>query len=50
MKYAVKMGSNVDVLVHTKFHKDRFRHSKVDRGNMQISRQHCDFINLVLFC
>jgi hypothetical protein len=38
MKYAVEMGSGVMMYVciyDTKFHKNWFRHSKVDRGNTQ---------------
>jgi hypothetical protein len=34
--------------IHTKFHKDLFRHSKVDRGDTQIQRQHGDRISLLL--
>jgi hypothetical protein len=30
MKYAVQMGSGA--MIHTKFHKDRLCHSKVNRG------------------
>jgi hypothetical protein len=32
--------------IHTKFHENCFRHSKVNRGNSQIHRQHGDRINL----
>jgi hypothetical protein len=33
MKYAVEMGSALRCPdIHTKFYKDWFRHSKVDRG------------------
>jgi hypothetical protein len=33
MKYAIDMGSDtmIIILIHTKIHKDWFRHSKVDR-------------------
>jgi hypothetical protein len=31
MKYAVGMGSGA-MIIHTKFHKDWFRHSKVNMG------------------
>jgi hypothetical protein len=37
MKYAVEMGSGA-MIIHTKFHKDWFRHSKVDRGDTQTHR------------
>jgi hypothetical protein len=30
MKNAVEMGSGAMIYVHTKFHKDWFRHSKFD--------------------
>jgi hypothetical protein len=33
--------------VHTKFHKDWFRHSKVDKGDTQTRRQDGDRINLL---
>jgi hypothetical protein len=32
--------------IHTKFHKDWFRHSKVNRGDSQTQRQHGDHIRL----
>jgi hypothetical protein len=32
MKYVVEMGSVAMIYVHTKFHKDWFRHSKVLGG------------------
>jgi hypothetical protein len=31
MKYAVEVGSVAMIYIHTKFHKDWFRHSKLDR-------------------
>jgi hypothetical protein len=40
MKYAVEMGSGN---VHTKFHKDWFSHSKVDRGGI---RRHTDSMEI----
>jgi hypothetical protein len=30
MKYATEIGSGAMIYVHTKFHKDWFRHSKVN--------------------
>jgi hypothetical protein len=48
MKYAVEMGSGARI--HTKFHKDRFMHSKVDKvGYTNTHRQHGDCISLLLF-
>jgi hypothetical protein len=52
MKYAVEMGSDVMIYVHTKFHKDWFGNSKVDRRDCtdaKIHRQHSDLISLLLF-
>jgi hypothetical protein len=46
MKYATEMGSD-DVRVHTKFHKDWFRNSKVNRGDSQARREHEDRISLL---
>jgi hypothetical protein len=46
MKYVIGMGSGVTI--HTKFHKDWCRHSKVDRGDTQTYRQQGDLISLVL--
>jgi hypothetical protein len=37
MKYAVEMGSGV--VIYTKFHKDWFRHSEVDRGGYTDSKE-----------
>jgi hypothetical protein len=38
MKYAVEMDSVAMIYVHTKFNKDRFRHSTPDgRGDTQIA-------------
>jgi hypothetical protein len=37
------------VYVHTKFHKEWFRHSKVHKGHTQTQRQHGDRISLFLF-
>jgi hypothetical protein len=34
--------------MNNKFHKDWFRHSEVEKGNLQIHRQHGDLISLVL--
>jgi hypothetical protein len=34
--------------IHTKLHKDWFRHSKVDKGDTQTHRQQGDIINLKL--
>jgi hypothetical protein len=48
MKYAAEMGSGTMIL-HTKFHNNWFRHSKVDKGNSQAYRQHRDIISLLLF-
>jgi hypothetical protein len=33
--------------LHTKFHKDWFSHSKVDRGETQTHRQHGDRLSLL---
>jgi hypothetical protein len=41
MKCAVDMGSSA------KFHKDWFRHSKVNSGDSQIHREHGDRINIL---
>jgi hypothetical protein len=49
MKCAVEMGSGVVIYVHTKFHKDRFRHSEVNRGDTQIHIQKGDLVSLFLF-
>jgi mevalonate pyrophosphate decarboxylase len=38
-----------NVQKHNIYTKDWFRHSKVDRGDMQTHRQHGDFISLILF-
>jgi hypothetical protein len=46
MKYATEMGSGA--MIHTKFHKDWFRPSEVDRGEHR-HRQHNDLISLLLF-
>jgi hypothetical protein len=35
MKYAVEMGSGAMIYVHTKFHKDWFMHSEIDKGDTQ---------------
>jgi hypothetical protein len=43
MKYAVEMDSGA------LYHKDGFSHSKVDKGDTQIHRQHGDRISLLLF-
>jgi hypothetical protein len=40
------MGSGV---IHTKFHKVWFRHSKVDRGDTHTDTQQGDLIGLVSF-
>jgi hypothetical protein len=32
VKYVAEMGSDATIYVHTKLHKDRFSHSKVDMG------------------
>jgi hypothetical protein len=34
MKSAVEMGSGAMIYVHTKFHKDWFRYSKVNGGRI----------------
>jgi hypothetical protein len=47
MEYAVEMGSGATVYIHTNFHKDWFRHSKVNRGDSQTHRQHGDRISLL---
>jgi hypothetical protein len=47
MKYTVEMGSGA--MIYTKFHKDWFRHSKVDRKNTQTLRQHGGLISLLAF-
>jgi hypothetical protein len=31
----IKIGSGIQKLVHTRFHKDRFRYSKVEKGDLQ---------------
>jgi hypothetical protein len=33
-------------ILHTKFHKDGFRHSKVDRGDTQVHREEGDRTSL----
>jgi hypothetical protein len=38
MKYALEMGSGAMIYVHTKFHEDLFRYSKVNRGDSQTAR------------
>jgi hypothetical protein len=48
MKYVVEMGSGVMIYICIKFHKNLFRHSKVNRGNTEIHRQHGDRISLLL--
>jgi hypothetical protein len=40
MKYGVDMGSGVMIYVHTKFHKDWFRHSEVDMGGYTDTHTH----------
>jgi hypothetical protein len=49
VKYVIQMGSVVIIYVHTKFHKDWFRHSKFNREDTQTHRQHGDCINLIFF-
>jgi hypothetical protein len=49
MKYAVEMGSGAMIYVHTRFYKDWFRHSEVDKGDTQTHRQHGDLMSLLLF-
>jgi hypothetical protein len=50
MKYSVEMGSGAMIYIHcTRFHKDWFSHSKVDRGDSQTHRQHGDWMSLFLF-
>jgi hypothetical protein len=39
MKYAVEMGSSA--MTHTKFHKDWFSHTKVERGGYTDSMEIC---------
>jgi hypothetical protein len=46
--YFIKIGSGILKLIHTRFHKDRFRHSKVNRGRFK-DKQHGDLISLLLF-
>jgi hypothetical protein len=46
MKNAVKMGLRCRD-IYTRFHKDWFRHSKVDRVDMQAYRQRGDLISLL---
>jgi hypothetical protein len=48
MKYALEMDSGATIH-YTNFHKDWFRHSKVNRGDSQTHRQHGDRISLRLF-
>jgi hypothetical protein len=42
MKYALEMGLGAMMYVHTKFHKDWFRHSKLNRweGTQTACRSH----------
>jgi hypothetical protein len=49
MKCAVEMGSGAMIYIPTKFHKDWFNHSKVDKGDTQTYRQHDDRISFLLF-
>jgi hypothetical protein len=35
--------------MHTKFHKDWFMHSEVNKGDTQTQRKHGDHIRLLLF-
>jgi hypothetical protein len=44
MKYAAEMGSGV---IHTKFHKDWFRHSKVNRRELLTHRQRGDRVSIL---
>jgi hypothetical protein len=47
MKYAARIGSFVMIssyVVHTKFHQDRLRHSKVDSQDTQTHREQGDLI------
>jgi hypothetical protein len=47
MKYAVEMSSGDTDCVHTKFHKDWFRHSEVDGGtHIQARTQQGDVVSL----
>jgi hypothetical protein len=50
MKYVVEMGSDAVIYI-TKFHKDWFRHSKVNgwRDDSQTHKYHGDCISLLLF-
>jgi hypothetical protein len=48
MKYTVEVGSGV-IYIYTEFHKDRFSHSKIDRGDPQTHRQNGDRISHILF-
>jgi hypothetical protein len=46
MTYAIEMGSRAMIYSHTKFHKDWFRLSKVDRGrDTQTHREHDELIS-----
>jgi hypothetical protein len=45
--YTVDMASGVMIYVHTKFHNDWFRHSKLD-GMDNADTQNGDFISLLL--
>jgi hypothetical protein len=51
MKYDTEIGSGVMIYVHTKFHKDWFRHSKLmGRGGIQRRNDFMhDFISLFSF-
>jgi hypothetical protein len=42
------MGSGA-MIIHTKFNKDWFRHSKVYKGDTQTHRQHADRITTFIF-
>jgi hypothetical protein len=46
--YSRRTRDNIRI-VHSKFHKDWFRHSKTDRGNSQAHRQHDDLMSLLTF-
>jgi hypothetical protein len=49
MKSAAEMDSGA-MIIHTEFHKDWFRHSKIEVGlHIQTHRQHGDLISLLLF-
>jgi hypothetical protein len=37
--YAVEMGSSALIYIHFKFHKDWFRHSKVNKGEIARERK-----------